>query len=115
MTYQDFRRMVADATEHTSLDGYIADVGGSVPLTVPDDALTQLLTACWDYGHERTMRTIRRIAGLSQAQFAAAYSVPRRTVENWESGSGTNTRTAPPYVLDMLAYVAVSDLIGEVQ
>lgn len=47
------------------------------------------------------MKRIRAASGLSQAAFAKAYGIPRRTIENWESGSNT----APEYVLKLLAYV----------
>lgn len=47
------------------------------------------------------IKRIRTATGLSQAAFAKAYGIPRRTIENWESGSNT----APEYVVKLLAYV----------
>jgi DNA-binding transcriptional regulator YiaG len=44
------------------------------------------------------IRSIRAQTGLSQQAFAAAYEIPKRTIENWESGS----RTPPPYVIRLL-------------
>lgn len=43
--YQDFRRILTDATECADLDGYIAEVGGSVPMddvTAVIDLLTEI-------------------------------------------------------------------------
>ena len=45
------------------------------------------------------IKSIRARTGLSQAAFAARYEIPKRTIENWESG----LRTPPPYVLRLLS------------
>lgn len=45
-----------------------------------------------------TIRCIRAAAGLTQAAFAAAYGIPKRTFESWEMGE----RTPPPYVIRLL-------------
>ena len=50
-------------------------------------------------------REIRRKTGLSQVAFAKKYGIPRRTIENWESG-----KTVPPaYVLSMLERIVYMD------
>lgn len=46
------------------------------------------------------IKTLRRSTGLTQAAFSARYHIPRRTVENWESG----VSQPPPYVVELLAY-----------
>lgn len=44
------------------------------------------------------IKEIRKLTGLSQAKFAARYEIPKRTIENWETG-----KTEPPeYVAKML-------------
>lgn len=58
------------------------------------------------YGCDRTIETIREIAGLSRAEFARAYHLPLRSLENWES-TGANSRTAPPYLADLLAFAVI--------
>ena len=109
MTYEDFRRLIMDASEFDSLDAYIADVGGSVPASVPDADVIRVLTDCYTYGHSRTAATIRGLTGMSKAAFARAWNVPLRTLENWESRTATNARQAPPYVLDLLAYAVITE------
>lgn len=52
------------------------------------------------------IRNIRMQTGLSQRQFAETFGIPRRTLENWESGS----RTPPAYIPDLLA-AAVNDFL----
>jgi DNA-binding transcriptional regulator YiaG len=49
------------------------------------------------------IKSLRAATGLSQAAFAAHWSIPRRTLEDWEAGR----RTPPPYVIRLL--VAVVD------
>ena len=46
-----------------------------------------------------TVRSLRMAAGLSQRALADKYGIPRRTIENWESG----VRTPPDYVVRLLA------------
>lgn len=51
------------------------------------------------------IKDIRKMTGLSQAKFAARYEIPKRTIENWETG-----KTEPPeYVYKLLLRVVVED------
>lgn len=51
------------------------------------------------------IKEIRKLTGLSQAKFAARYEIPKRTIENWETG-----KTEPPeYVYKLLLRVVVED------
>lgn len=45
-----------------------------------------------------TITEIREKTGLNMTDFAKAYGIPFRTLQNWERG----TRTPPPYVLELL-------------
>ena len=45
-----------------------------------------------------TCKEIRAITGLSQKKFGDLYSIPLRTIQNWEQG----TNEAPEYVLLLL-------------
>lgn len=47
------------------------------------------------------VKAIRQKTGMTQAEFGKKFDIPRRTIENWESG-----KTAPPpYVVKLLSYV----------
>lgn len=46
------------------------------------------------------IRAIRAETGLSQVAFGSALHIPRRTIEEWESGN----RSCPPYVAELIAY-----------
>lgn len=54
---------------------------------------------------QRMIRRIRNMAGVSQAKFAEAYGIPRRTLENWESGE----RIPPAYVVRLLERAVEAD------
>ena len=52
-----------------------------------------------------TIKEIRKYTGLSQLKFSEKYGIPRRTIENWESGS----RKCPDYVISLLERAVKSD------
>ena len=64
---------------------------------IPSERLIQL-GRIWDAAH-LSIRDIRAETGLSQVKFGEAFSIPRRSIENWES----ETTEAPPYTRLLLA------------
>ena len=46
------------------------------------------------------MKEIRESTGLNRKEFCEKFEIPYRTMTEWELGH----RTAPPYVLRLLAY-----------
>lgn len=49
-----------------------------------------------------SLKTLRAALGMSQVALAAALGIPRRTIENWDSG-----RNSPPdYVVRLILYWA---------
>lgn len=48
---------------------------------------------------------IRAILGISRAEFSRRYNIPKRTLEDWDSGKSN----APDYVLDLLERVVRED------
>lgn len=103
MTDKQFSFLWAEALTSTDRAAYISDValssvwGDAPDAEIPDDRLQQL-GQLWDAAH-LTVKAIRAATGLSQAAFAQRFCIPRRTVENWESG----TNTCPVYVRLLLA------------
>lgn len=57
----------------------------------------------------KTIKEIREYSGLSQAKFSEKYGIPKRSLENWESGS----RKCPDYVISLLDRVVKSDMTNE--
>ncbi len=45
-----------------------------------------------------TVKEMRQKLGITQEMFAQRYNIPKRTIENWESGKSK----PPAYVLEML-------------
>ncbi len=56
-----------------------------------------------------TIKEIRELTGLSQAKFGEKYNIPKRTIENWESGN----RKPPEYLPDLLERVVRADYIND--
>ena len=52
-----------------------------------------------------TIKEIRSITGLSQAKFGDEYEIPKRTIEDWETGR----RKPPEYLLRLLERVVKED------
>lgn len=52
------------------------------------------------------VKDLRALTGLSQRAFSDKYSIPRRTIEDWESGK----RTPPEYVVALLGRAVKADI-----
>lgn len=103
MTDFQFNVLWAEALTSADRDAFISDaalssIWGDAPDAVIPDGRLQQLGQLWDAAH-LTVKAIRAATGLSQAAFAQRFCIPRRTVENWESG----TNTCPVYVRLLLA------------
>lgn len=103
MTDKLFNTLWTAALDCADRDTYVSDwalssaYGDAPEADVPADRVEEL-GHLWDAAH-LTIRDIRAHTGLSQAAFAVRYCIPRRTVENWESGD----RQCADYVRLLLA------------
>lgn len=52
-----------------------------------------------------TVKEIRELTGLSQKDFSDKYHIPKRSIENWETG----LRKCPHYVMELLEYRVKSE------
>lgn len=52
-----------------------------------------------------TVKEIRNLTGLSQQSFADKYGIPKRSIENWETG----LRKCPEYVVKLLEFKVKHD------
>ena len=102
--YNDFCRLMLDATECNSLEYYLAEVGGSV-----QRGELPLLERIYAAAHDGlTIRTIADAAGLSLRKLAMTYGLPLRTVQDWAAG----VRNPPSWQLPLIAYAVLSDKEG---
>lgn len=46
------------------------------------------------------IKDLRAMAKLSQREFSEYFGIPKRTIEDWDSGK----RTPPDYLVDLIAY-----------
>ena len=104
IAYQDFARLLLDVGEFETMDDYVADCGGSV-----DGQDVALLPVIWRMGRGG-VKAIRAESGLSQKDFARAYGVPRRTLQNWElPEESPEHRECPAYMARLMGYAVLSD------
>lgn len=105
MTDKQFSTIFAAAVSDGDREAFVSDWatssvwGDAEDADIPAQRVDEL-SALWDVAH-LTIRDIRQHTGLSQAAFAARYCIPRRSVENWESG----VSTCPDYLRLLLAQV----------
>lgn len=59
---------------------------------------------------EMTIKEIRSLTGLSQAQFADKYNIPKSTLQCWESEGSVKHRDCPDYVKELLEFKVRYDL-----
>ena len=78
MTREYFSQMIAELETISDLPAYYAETDGFRGSVDRRNAYTAFT---------RPFREIVKYTGLSQAKFARLYNIPRRTVENWCSGS----------------------------
>ena len=51
-------------------------------------------------------KKIRKLSGLTQAEFSRKYNIPLRTIQDWES----ERRTPPEYVISLLEKAVNEDI-----
>lgn len=116
ITMSDYYRLMCAADGCSSLDEYIAECGGSVPADCigPDgDAAKaiRLLTLLWELHKDRSFPAVRRLSGMSQNTFCVTYQIPLGTIHGWCAAADTASRTAPQYVIDLLACDIINRII----
>ena len=76
MTYKDFEALL---------------VGNNIPISF--------------LPNESPIKSIRSFSGLSQKAFSEKYHIPKRSIEDWETGK----RHAPAYIYTLLAFAVYTD------
>lgn len=103
MTDKQFNALFSVALASADRDAFMADSalssvwGDTEGAETPPERISAI-SGIWDVAHA-SIRDIRAYTGLTQAAFCTRYCIPRRTLENWESG----IRSCPDYVRLLLA------------
>lgn len=102
-TYQNVKSLILSAKDCETLVEFLAEEGGAIPSDIPydDGSVHDLLSSLYDMRNGINFSGVRALSGMSRAEFSRHYSIPIRTMENWESYNA-NTRTAPEYVYILL-------------
>ena len=77
--------------------GYIRSYADAMPANVQAQIIQSLL----DVEADNEFAKIRSLTMLTQQDMANVLGIPKRTIENWESGS----RKCPQYVLHLITYM----------
>lgn len=107
MTYELYNRLWLRALDCRDVDEFLADCGDPDLLDLYEDdtdLLVEALLAIWGVAFDGT-RHIRAQLSMTRAEFSAAFRIPLRTLENWESNGG-NSRKPPDYIISALALAA---------
>lgn len=104
MTDKQFCSIFSDAlsNEGASREAFVSDwalssIWDNDGQDIPEDRIAEI-GDIWDVAH-LTICDIRQHTGLSQAKFATRFCIPRRSIEDWESGA----RKCPDYLRLLLA------------
>lgn len=107
MTYELYNKLFIRALDCHDVDEFLA--GSSDPELLDlygddTDRLIDALLTIWGVALDGT-RHIRCRLCMTRAEFSAAFQIPIRTLENWESNGG-NSRKPPEYIVSVLALAA---------
>lgn len=99
LTYSEFLKLIKAAPDYKSSDAYCVAFGAKIEAAY-------MLPTIWRMACEGlTIKSIASACDTSVRQIALRHGVPRRTVENWASG----TTTPPTWQLPLIAYTSLSD------
>lgn len=108
MSNHDFYTLWGAALVAADRDVFVVDWSTSsiwgCPEDLTDDELLRIADYCgtmWDAAH-MSVRQIKDTVGMTQAQLAERFCIPKRTVENWCAAGGKESRNCPDYVRLMI-------------
>ena len=103
MKYVEYLAYVDEAKNYGSAAELLADFGypGDCPLS-PDNLIKAI-----DIIFAVSKGDFAALTGSNRAAFARKFAIPSRSLQNWELG----TREAPAYVLQMIGYILISELL----
>ncbi len=103
MKYSYYLAYIAEAKNYESSAALLAEYGypGDCPLSPGN------LIKAFDIIFAVSKGDFAALTGSNRAAFARKFAIPSRSLQNWELG----TREAPAYVLQMIGYILISELL----
>jgi DNA-binding transcriptional regulator YiaG len=85
MKYELFKILYSEALEYSDVDMYIAERGWQDWMdNFDEDKIGDLLASIYELAH-KSLKEIRQDRNTSRAAFSHMYSIPVRTIENWDA------------------------------
>ena len=104
MTLDQYHLALAEIANYTDPGAYASDL--ALSSVFPEDgdltAIAEDLLRIWTAYH-MTVLDLRKAAGLTQADFARRFAIPKRTIENWGAKPGASARECPLYTRLLIA------------
>ena len=104
MTLDQYHLAITEIANYTDPGAYASDI--ALSSVFPEDgdltAIAEDLLRIWTAYH-MSVRGLRKVAGLTQADFARRFAIPKRTIENWEAKPSANARECPLYTRLLIA------------
>lgn len=110
MRFETFLKLYGEAVESGSLDLFISERGWQEWMN--DFKISEIIKISEEiyFMAHSSLSEIRKKYNFSRAGLSRKYYIPARTLQDWENG----TRKAPAYVISMLYYTLLLDIINEV-
>lgn len=103
MTYFQFQAYLDEARQYHELGAFQGDIGYGPDVPYDGDGWQRVTEVIFAAAHG----DVGAIVGeMSARSFAMKYNLPGRSVQNWIAGE----RSAPEYVLELLAYAVIGDV-----
>lgn len=104
MDYQLFARLYHEAENYTDVDMYVGERGWQDWMDgYSEEKVGSMLCSIYEIAR-MDFKALRTKLQLSQVQMGIVYDIPRRTIENWESGNALKDREPPRYLVCLVAY-----------
>lgn len=103
MKYVEYLAYIDEVKNYGSAAELLADFGYPGDCSLSPDNLIKAFDIIFAVAHG----DFAALTGSNRAAFARKFAIPSRSLQNWELG----TREAPAYVLQMIGYILISELI----
>lgn len=103
MKYSYYLAYIAEAKNYESSAALLAEYGYPPDCRLSPDNLVKAFDIIWAV----SKGDFAALTGSNRAAFARKFSIPSRSLQNWELG----TREPPEYILQMIGYILISELI----